>query len=177
MLLLSLAGAAQNIHQLVANDLLDVGAGGFQVLTGVEMIGMLVEVLTNGAGHGQAQVRVDVDLADGELSHMTQLLLRHANGARHRAAVSIDHLDVVLRDGRRAVQNDREARKLADNLFQDVEAQLRVGARLELVSAMRGADGDGQGVTAGLGDELLNLFRTGVVRVISSNVHFVLNAG
>ena len=50
---LGFAGAAQNVHQLVADDLLDVGAGGLQVLTGVEVIGMLVEVLTDGAGHCQ----------------------------------------------------------------------------------------------------------------------------
>ena len=34
----------------MTNDFLDVGAGGLQVLTGIEVIGMLVEVLTNSAG-------------------------------------------------------------------------------------------------------------------------------
>ena len=43
---LGLAVAAQHVHQLVAHQLLDVGTGGLQVLTGIKMIGMLVEVLT-----------------------------------------------------------------------------------------------------------------------------------
>ena len=41
-----LAGAAQNVDQLVADQFLDVGAGGLQVLARIEVIGMLVEVLT-----------------------------------------------------------------------------------------------------------------------------------
>ena len=62
-----------------------------------------------------------------------------------------------------------------DDLIQDVEAQGRgnqlalfiAGAlsRGELVGAVAGADGNGQRVTAGLGDELLHLFRAGVVGV------------
>ena len=70
------------------------------------------------------------------------------------------------------MQNDREARQTLGDFVQNVEAQRRrnedalfvAGALLglELVSAVGGADGDGQGVNAGLGDELLDLFGTGV---------------
>ena len=65
------------------------------------------------------------------------------------------------------MQNDGEAGQLGDDLLQDVEAQLGVGAGLELVSAVGGADGDGQGVTAGTGNELLDFLGTGVVSVVS----------
>ena len=65
---LGLAGAAQNVDQLVTNDFLDVGAGGLQVLTGVKVIGMLVEVLTNSAGQSQTQVGVNVDLTYADRS-------------------------------------------------------------------------------------------------------------
>ena len=66
--------------------------------------------------------------------------------------------------------------RLLDDLFQNVEAQLGVGAGLELVSAVRGADGNGQRVTAGLGNELLHFLGTGVVGILSGNIDLVLNA-
>ena len=53
---LRLAGAAQDIVHLVADQLADVIAGGGEILPGIEMIGMLEHVLTDGGGHGQAQV-------------------------------------------------------------------------------------------------------------------------
>ena len=37
---LGLAGAAQDVDQLVADNFLDVGAGGLQVLTGIEVRGI-----------------------------------------------------------------------------------------------------------------------------------------
>ena len=42
---------------------------------------------------------------------------------------------------------------------------------------MAGADGDGQGVAAGLADKLLHLLRVGVVGVLGGNLHVVLDAG
>ena len=75
------------------------------------------------------------------------------------------------------MQHDGEAGQLLDDGLQDVEAQLGVGAGLELVSAVRGADGDGQRVTAGTGNELLDLLGTGVVSVVSGNADLVLNTG
>ena len=49
--------------------------------------------------------------------------------------------------------------------------------RGELVSAVGGADCDSQGVTAGAGYELLNLFRTGVGGILSGNLYVILYAG
>ena len=167
---LGLAGAAQDVDQLVADQLLDVGTGGRQVVTGIELVGMLSKELTDSAGHCQSQVGVNVDLADCQLSSAAQLLLGNTDSAGHCTAVGVDHLDVLLGNGGGAVQNDGEAGQLGDDLLQDVEAQLGVGAGLELVSAVGGADGDGQGVTAGTGDELLDLLGTGVVSVVSETL-------
>ena len=85
------------------------------------------------------------------------------------------------------MQNDREAGQTAGDFFQNVEAQGRrnedalfvAGALLglELISAVAGADGDGQGVTAGLGDELFDLFRTGVGGSMRRDLDVVLDAG
>ena len=75
-----------------------------------------------------------------------------------------------------------------DDLLQDVEAQgrrnqlaLLVAGALgggELVGAVAGADGDGQGVARRcLVDELLHLFGVGVVGLLSRDLHVVLDAG
>ena len=122
---LSLASAAENVAQLVADELLDVGAGGLEILARVELVGMLVEELTDGAGHGKTQVGVDVDLADGELCSLTQLILGNADSVGHLAAVFVDDLHEALGNGRSAVQNDREAGQTAGDLFEDVKAQGR----------------------------------------------------
>ena len=123
----------------MANQLLDVGTGGLQVLPGVKLVGMGVEEFPDGAGHGQAEVGVDVDLADGQLSGVTQLILGHADGAGHLATVGVDHLHVVLGHGGRAVEHDGEAGQAAGDLLQHVKAELGLGAGLELVSAVGGA--------------------------------------
>ena len=182
-----LAVAAQDVDQLVLDQLLDVGAGGLQILAGVKVVGMLVEVLTDGAGHGQAQIGVDVDLTHGHGSGLTQLLLGDTHGVGHLAAVLVDHLHILLGHGRGAVENDGEAGQAADDLVQNVEAQgrgnqltLLVAGALcggELVRAVAGADGNGQGVAASLGDELLHFLGAGVVGISGGDVDLVLHAG
>ena len=84
------------------------------------------------------------------------------------------------------MQNDREARQTLGNFLEYVETQRRrnedallvAGALLrgELVSAVGGADCDSQGVTAGAGYELLNLFRMGVGGILSGNLYVILYA-
>ena len=69
-------------------------------------------------------------------------------------SVPIYFLNKVLGHRGSTVQHDGEAGQTLGALFQHVEAELGLGAGLELVSAVRGADGDGQGVTAGAGNEL-----------------------
>jgi len=85
------------------------------------------------------------------------------------------------------MQNDREARQTLGDFVQNVEAQRRRNEDalfiasalfgLELVSAVGGADRDCEGVNASLGNELLDLFRTGVRGILVGNLDFVLNAG
>ena len=85
------------------------------------------------------------------------------------------------------MQHDGEAGQTLGDLLQHVEAQRRrnqdallVAGALggsELIGAVAGADGDGQGVAAGLGDELLDLFGTGVGGILGGDLHFILHAG
>ena len=86
-----LAVAAEDVDDLVSDHFLDGGAGGLQVLAGIEVGRMLGKVLADGGGHGQTQVGVDVDLADGAAGGLTELILGHADGAGHIAAVLVDH--------------------------------------------------------------------------------------
>ena len=61
------------------DQLLDVLTGGLQILPGVKVGGMLGKILADGAGHGQTQVGVNVDLAHGALGGQAQLLLGDAD--------------------------------------------------------------------------------------------------
>ena len=64
------------------------------------------------------------------------------------------------------------------HLFQNVKTQLRLLAGLELVGAVAGADGDGQGVHTGAGNEILHLFRDGCSSSLSaSDLYIVFHAG
>ena len=144
---------------------------------------MLVEELPDGAGHGQTQVGVDVDLADSALSGLAELLLGDADGIRHLAAVGVDHLHIVLGNGGGAVEHNGEPGQALDHLVQNVKAQRRRNQLALFVAGalgggeLIGADGDGQGVAAGLGDELLHLFGTGVVGLLGGDIDLVLYAG
>jgi len=182
-----LAVAAQNVDQLVLNQLLDVCTGRLQVLTRIKLRGVVIEELADGAGHGQTQIGVNVDLADSHGSGLAQLLGRNTDSVRHVAAVLVDHLHVLLRNGRRTVQNDGESRQTLGDVLQNVETQRRrnqnallvAGAllRLELISTVAGTDSNGQRVATGLGDELLDFLRASVRRILGRNADIILNTG
>ena len=138
---------------------------------------MRIEELPNGPGHRQTQVGVDVDLADRQLGSMAQLILGHADGAGHLAAVGIDHLYIILRHRGGAVEHNGESGQPLGNLLQHVETQLGLGPGLKLVSAVGGADGNGQGVAAGLGDELLHFLGAGIGGILRRDLHIVLDTG
>ncbi len=85
------------------------------------------------------------------------------------------------------MEHDGEAGQALDHLIEDVEAQgrgnqlaLLVAGALgggELVGAVAGTDGDGQGVAAGLVHELFHFLGAGVGGVLSGNLDLVLYAG
>lgn len=101
----------------MAYELLDVGSCGLKIFSRVELVGMLGEELADGSGHGKTQIRIDIDLADGKLSRVAELLFRYADSAGHVAAEFVYHIDVILRNGGRAVKNYREAGKPSGNFF------------------------------------------------------------
>jgi hypothetical protein len=90
---------------------------------------------------------------------ITKLIFRNADGIDQFAAVCIDDADIFLRNGRRAMQNNRESGKSSDDFFQNIQTELRLCAGFELVCAVAGADGDGKGIHAGALDKFLDLVR------------------
>ena len=183
---LELVVRAEHIHNLVDVHLLHALAGGLEVLARVEVVGMLSHVFTDGGSHGQTAVAVDIDLADGALGGLAQLLLGDTHGGLQGATVGVDGVDLVLWHGAGAVEHDGEAGKLLLNGLEDVEGQGRRqqtaglgvdGALLgfELVGAVAGADTDGQRVTTGTGGEVDDLLGLGVVGNLGG--YLVLDAG
>ena len=77
-----LSVGTENCYDLVSNDVLDILAAVADVLSGIEVIGMSDEVLTDTCGHAKTKVGVDVDLADCAFSRHTELVL---GNARRRA--------------------------------------------------------------------------------------------
>ncbi|CAN3959919.1 Helix-turn-helix domain-containing protein, partial [Dysosmobacter welbionis] len=62
-----------------------------------------------GAGHGQTQVGVNVDLAHGATGSLAQLFLGNAHGIRHLTAEFVDHTDELLGHGRGAMKHNGES--------------------------------------------------------------------
>ena len=60
------------------------------------------------------------------------------------------------------MQHDRETGQTSGDFLENVEAELRLRAGLELIRAVAGADGDGQRVAAGALHKLLHVLGTGV---------------
>ena len=95
---LRLAVAAENVNELMSDKLFDVCSCGFEIFSGVELIGMFSEELTDGTGHCKTEVGVDVDLADGESCCFAKLIFGNADSTGHISAVFVDHLNIILRN-------------------------------------------------------------------------------
>ena len=95
---LGFAVGAEHVDDFVLVEFLHFVASRTEVFAGVEFGGLLVEDATDGGGHGQTGVRVDVDLADSALGGLTKLLLRDTYSVRKLATVLVDDIDIFLRN-------------------------------------------------------------------------------
>ena len=180
----SLSVTAKYIDDLVSYHFLNSLTSRLQVLARIEVIRMLSKVLADCSGHSQTDIRVDVDLANGKLSSLSQLILRNTYCIRHISAVLVDHLNEILRYRRRTMKNDREARR---SLNASSERRNEVVAeqgchlhflctdQLNFVSAMARSDCDSQESQPVLLRELLNLFRTCIALMARLNDYLVLD--
>ena len=179
--LLCLAVAAKNVDDLVHIEFLHLVACRTEVLAGIEFARFLVEYLADCCGHCKTAVGVDVDLADSTLGSLAELLFGDTYCIGKFAAMSVDDVDIFLRNGAGSVEYDGEAGELLLDFVENVECEGRryqtaglgiAGALLgfELVCAVAGADGDCEGIAAGAGCEVDNLFGTGVVGFLCGNL-------
>ena len=153
--LLGLAVATQHLNDFVLVQLRHLVASGTAVLAGVKLTGLFNEDLTNSGGKGQTAVAVDVDLANGALGSLAQLILGDTYCIGKIATVGVDDVNILLGNARRTVQHDGEAGELLLNLFEHVKCQgrrneltgLRIASALlglKLVSTVRRTDRDSQ---------------------------------
>ena len=140
------------------------GAGGFEVVAGVKVALLGRQQFADGAGHREAVVGVDVDLADAVLDAFLDVFDGDAVGLGHFAAVLVDQVDQFFRDRRAAVHDHVAVRHAAVDLGDHVHAQdLAGGLLFELVGAVARADRDGERVAAGLLDKVAGFGRVGEV--------------
>ena len=143
---------AEHALDFVSDDVINELTAVFEVLPRVEVIWMGSQMLADAGCQAQAQVRVDVDFADGHGSSFTELVFRNTDSVGQIAAVFVDDFDVFRNDRRSAVQDDRESREPFGNFFQNIEAKCRryenalfvarALSRREFVCAVAGADSD-----------------------------------
>ena len=141
------------------DNLFDCLAGIPQIAAGIKVGRLLGKVAADFGRHGQTKVGVHVDFANGVGRSLAQHFLRNADGVGHLAAEAIDHLNVFGRNRGRAVQHDGEAGQAAGDFVENVKPELGLLTGLELVSAVAGADGDGQRIHAGALHKILHLSR------------------
>src|SRR3989344_1321394 len=136
--------------------------GGAEEFTWVEFARVGGHQATHRTGGRQAQVGVDIDLAHAVLDALDDFLNRYAVGLFNVAAVLVDDRQPLLRNRRRAVHHQVSVRNALVDLFDAVDRQYIAGRRFgELVGAVAGADGDGQGIDLGALDEVSGFFRVG----------------
>ena len=153
--------AAKLLVALLA-DLLGSFTGRFQPVAHVEFIGVLRHELAHGSRHGQANVGVNVDLAYAELDRLLNLFNWHAIGFAHVAAVFVDGGQQILRHRAGAVHHQvRVGNALVDLLDALNRQDVASGLARELVSAVAGADGDGQRIQLGALHKICGLLGVG----------------
>lgn len=111
-------------------------AGVAQVLTGIEMVGMFRKMFADSRRKGNAEVGIDIDFADRHFRRLAQLGFGNTDGVGHMSAEFVDDRHLVLRNGRRAVEDDGEAGKPPADFFENVEAKLGILTGLEFISAV-----------------------------------------
>ena len=68
-----LAVGSEHLGDLVRNDVFDILAAVTDVLSGIEVVRMSHEVLADTGCHAEAEIRVDIDLADRACSCFAKL--------------------------------------------------------------------------------------------------------
>lgn len=162
-----MTGAAEDAAEFMADQFLDLFAGGAEVLTGIECIRIEGHGFADTGGHGEAEVGIDIDLGTAGAAGDFDIGFGDAGGVLAEVAAElVDFGDQILRDGGSAVQDEGVIAEAGfeEGLFDGAEAiDIEVLFALEFVGAMAIADGDGEGIDAGLADEVEGFEGVGVM--------------
>ena len=156
--IVQLAGGAQE-HIAAGNELRVFGDEDLSGWAEIELLGVGLEELAMNAGPDQTAIGVDIDLGDAFLGSGEILVHVDAHRTGDFTASSVDASHFVLRDRRGTVHDERELRQTLFDLIEHIEVQRLT--TLEFERAVAGADGAGEGITAGLFDEQLGLVGIG----------------
>src|ERR1019366_9868372 len=108
LLIKRMSRAAEDVAYLVPHQLFDPRAGWAEILAWIEFLWVLGESLPDARRHGQAQIRINIDLGAAGAPGDFDVWLRHARRVGSQlAAVLVDLLDQVLGDARSPVQHQR----------------------------------------------------------------------
>ena len=157
----------------MTNEFGDGGSCRFQILTGIEVRRIFLEVLSDRRGHSHSEVGVDVYFAYCHRSGLTKHFFGYAFRSGHISAVFVDLVYEILRNAACAVQYDREFGKTFADFFENVKTKF--GFALELVRAVAGSDCDGKRIYAGFFDEFLYLVGIGISGIFFAYVYRVFD--
>ena len=166
---------AKHVDNLVLNHFFHHSARVAEVLTRVEVAGLLAEMLTDSRRERYAKVAVDIDFANRHLRSLSKLGFGNTDCVRHMAAELVDDSNLVLGNGRRAVQNDRETGKSIADFFQDIQTKLGVLTGLKLVSTVGSTDSDCKGVDTRFCNEFFYFVGGSELCVCSVDVYVVFD--
>ena len=131
-------------------------------LRGIELPRALFHGAAHGGGHGEADVGIDVHLAHAVADAFLDLRHRDAVGLANVAAVAADFLQQILRHRGGAVHDQVRVGQAGVDRLDALDGEHVAGRlALELVGAVRRADGDRQRVALRLIDEARRLVGIG----------------
>src|SRR5687768_7380372 len=94
----SVAGAAKDVFDFVADEFFDLGPGGREILARIEFFRVIEQHFADGSSHGETQVGVDIDLGATDPTSDFDICFRNTRGVlAHFATVFINFRDEVLR--------------------------------------------------------------------------------
>lgn len=164
-----MTGAAEDRTEFVADQFLDPFSGGTEVFTGIEFLGIEGHGLTDAGGHGEAEVGIDIDLGATGAAGDFDIGFGDAGGVGAEVTAElVDFGDQIFGDGGGAVEDEGIIAETGfeEGLFDGAEAfDIEVLFALEFVGTMAIADGDGEGIDAGLADEAKGFVGVGVMAV------------
>ena len=122
---LSFSVGAKHFADFVLIEFLHKITGGTAIFAGIKLTRLVIEHFADCGRKGKTAVGIDVYLANCTLGGLAELCLGDTDCIGQFTAVLINNLDILLRNGRRAVKYDRESGKLILDFLEHVERKWR----------------------------------------------------